>query len=276
MKSSRQKRSKKIPWIRLGQIMLLSGVAVGCGLFIRQFRVQHIECHDQWGSCSTEVMAQLELLKGKSIFGVDIPTFLLQQPALVSYQLTTYHKILPHTLQLELTQSQTSYQLLMGSELFTVNQTGKLTQPLSVENQLPQLQVTNPELIDQIKNQSLVPADYHQALLLLAQFMSTQATTSQAEVLNPQTILLTLPDHPQFVLEPTAIDLQLARIKLLLNDSSHIPADAQQIDVRFKNPVAKPYKYTDIPIKTEIEILETTDQTASESSESSSTQTPEI
>ncbi len=276
MKSSRKSPRHKFPWLRLGQLLLLVILGGGVLGLMSLFRVHEIECQDQRGNCSEEILTSLNSLKGQNIFRVDLPTFFVQQPALGQVHLAEYHKILPNTITVAVTQSQTSYQVMIDSELLTINQSGKLASVSTDQTPLPQIVISDPSLAQKITDQSRVSPSLHQALLLVAQFLKTQSETTQAELVNDHTIIITLPDHPQFILEPSMIDIQLARLKVILNDMTAIPVDTEQIDLRFKDPVAKPYKYSDDPIKIDTESFELETQTASESSESSSTQSPEI
>lgn len=273
MKSSRQSRPNH-QLIILTRWLLLTGGIGSCLWGLNQiFIIQSVNCTSQWGICEPALNDYVQQLRGRSIFFTKISEFVSQNPEFAQYELATYSKKLPSTVTLHFEQSQTAYKLQSADQVWLVNQQGKAVNHAPTDETIPVIQIEDENITQQLTTDSLDP-ELHAEFLALSQFMISKGLKVQAQFISQNTLLIQIPDLPQFVVEPKKIVIQLQKMLMVINNIADIPTQAKQVDLRFKNPVVKNYTYQDTPSEFENELLEELSPVASDSSESSSTQSP--
>jgi hypothetical protein len=217
--------------------------------FSHFFTFQTIVCDVDGRSCPTFIQAELDELKGTSVFkSTYLEKIIKINHVLPSFAQPQVRRVLPHTLQVHFQRLPEVYRLSStllsdGGSSSVVDQAGIVTQVVTASEAGALTTVLAPKsFLDPLQVNTQVDLKIHQALLeIFAAQHLYNFSYGSIEVKTADEVHITLTNH-KLVIVPTAETASaLEKLSQVLKtvDFTRLPESITVIDVRFKYPVLK-------------------------------------
>jgi hypothetical protein len=185
------------------------------------FRVSTIDCQISEKNCSPELYQDLETLKGKSFFFVDLNIDRLE----------SYQKKFPGTLILNFNEEKLSYTVKFKEEIFYISELGNILENNQDTNNVTEV-ILNKEFNKNV----------HIKLLKIINITNKDNLRVKKIIWNSdQEIILEINNSPKIILDIEAIDIKTNILEILLNsrEIKEYEEPIQEIDLRFNLPVLR-------------------------------------
>ncbi len=201
-------------------------------LFIFVFKIGVINCQVAENNCSQELYQKLEVLKGKSLFFVNIDEELANNEiSTETILLQNYQKTFPGTILLEFSEEKVAYQLITEENQLFISEFGNVLPSNQNVNGLPQVSW----------NSTLSDESHSKIIKILDSVKGTNFTINNISRLNNQEIRIDIKDNPQIIIDEDSIDSKVGILVTLLNsrEIKEYEEPIKEIDLRFNLPVLR-------------------------------------
>jgi cell division septal protein FtsQ len=218
-------------------IVFLLCILAGAIFTRKYFVISTIQCSMDSGSCPDPVMAELNRLKGQSIFFVEtVPLEQKLRAALPKAQSLVFEKHPPRTLSLVISSYPSAFFVQAGQRYYLLNETGRVvdesdTLPDGNFNiTLPTNTLNTGDVIDQ--------STFSALLSLTTELKKTSLPVNTIVFVDPNQLMLQLTDSHVAILKSDDIFSQLTTLQRILNEAT-MSGSGHVIDVRFAHPIIK-------------------------------------
>jgi hypothetical protein len=205
--------------------------------------IKKIECQLDDQPCPLELTQKLEPIKKESFLFSRLETQILSLE-LNLYQLESISKDWPTTVALKFSHKPNSYIIKTNQQDALLVSENGLTQPISIEQNLPFIEVYDWENSIQ---ENLIEEELHHLSLNLVQLLATQKISYKSiKIRNQQEIEILLLENLVALAQKEELESQIIKLAIILNelDLNAIDLQINLIDLRFNFPLLKTDKAT--------------------------------
>ncbi|NCO11932.1 MAG: hypothetical protein COZ34_01810 [Candidatus Pacebacteria bacterium CG_4_10_14_3_um_filter_34_15] len=218
-------RFKKIFFLFFGPITLFFSLVFA-------FKINVINCRVSKNNCSQELYQKLEILKGKSLFFVNLDRELTNNEiSTETILLQNYQKRFPGTISLEFSEEKVAYQLNLEENQLFISEFGNI---------LP----NNQNVVDlpTVSWNSKQSQESHTKILkILNSVNGTDLIIEKITRINDKEIVINIKNNPPLIIDEDSIDSKVAILVTLLNsrEIKEYGKPIKEIDLRFNLPVLR-------------------------------------
>lgn len=227
---------------RIGALTVLLLCIGGVGMASQRiFTVQRVQCQVAATACPADIESRLSNLPRHRLLGHDFTTTINTVLADTAFRVASWQIRLPGTLVIELSQDPALYELTTADARVFVSRTGVVTTAPEESTQELLTVTTSHNLEDLLQNDGSLQENYHNALTLLAEAVTTKKLPVSAVAWDDQTVQLTLPENFRIVFLISDVPSQLERATLVLDSPEFAARTAELsiLDLRFRLPVLR-------------------------------------
>ncbi|HZZ99042.1 MAG TPA: cell division protein FtsQ/DivIB [Candidatus Saccharimonadia bacterium] len=204
----------------------------------RFFVISTLNCEMDGGSCPEAVIAELERLRGQSIFFVE--TRELEQKlhaALPKAKTLDFEKRPPHTVSLAITSYPSAFFVSVGQHYFLLNEAGHVVDQTDT---LPAGEYVISLPLDSLQTgENIDQATFSALLALTTELRKTSLSVNDIVYVSPEEMTLHLANQYTAILKQDDVFSQLATLQRILNEAT-MGESGHVIDVRFAHPIVRP------------------------------------
>lgn len=196
------------------------------------FKINIIHCKVSENNCSQELYQKLEILKGESLFFVNLDKELANNEiSTETILLKNYQKQFPATISLEFTEEKVAYQQISEETIIFISEFGNILPSNQNINDLPQVSW----------NSSKSDESHEKIMKILKSVTGSNLRIEKVTRLSDKEIHINIKDNPKIIIDEEAIDSKVAILDTILNsrEIKEFGEPIREIDLRFNLPVLR-------------------------------------
>lgn len=196
------------------------------------FKIHVINCKVSGVNCNPELYQKLEVLKGESLFFVNLDKELANNEiSTETILLQNYQKQFPATISLEFKEEKVAYQLNFEESIQFISEFGNILPSNQNVNNLPQV------------NWNSGPSDesHEKIIKILKSVNDSNLKIEKVTRLSDDEINIEIKDNPKIIIDEEAINSKVGILVTLLNsrEIKEFGEPIKEIDLRFNLPVLR-------------------------------------
>ncbi|MBU0974693.1 hypothetical protein KKD03_03260 [Patescibacteria group bacterium] len=218
--------------LKLRKIFFLLFLPITLFLLGFLFKINVINCQVSRINCKPELYQKLEVLKGKSLFFVNLDRELSKNDICTeTILLQNFQKQFPGTILLEFSEEKVVYQLNFEESKLYISEFGNILPSSQNVNDLPEVSW----------NSKLSSESHAEILKILNSVNDSNLIIEKITRLSDKEIVIYIKDNPKIIIDEEVIDSKVGILVTLLNsrEIKEYEEPIEEIDLRYNLPVLR-------------------------------------